>query len=169
MKDRYSELYVWYSELWLRQLIPKKRKVDFDRNIIDEKLKAEIIPNCLFVSRYRDRSYWNKNWQIWKILQKWSDSSDLEARCVNMPEYGFSLTCVLPYKDRIVDFFYTGKHGPDKTRLAAYFAHWQLPLNLRSVHFYKAHCSKKSRIFHCGWKSSLLYLLISDVPRFGPY
>ena len=35
-----------------------------------------------------------------------------------MPEYGFSLTCVFPYQDKIKDFY-----GSKKTRILAYFTH----------------------------------------------
>ena len=36
-----------------------------------------------------------------------------------MREYGFSLTCILPYKDRFCP--YTGEYGLVKTRILAYF------------------------------------------------
>ena len=36
-----------------------------------------------------------------------------------MPKYGFFLTRIFPYKDRI--FEYTGIYGSEKTRILAYF------------------------------------------------
>ena len=39
-----------------------------------------------------------------------------------MREYGFSLTRILPYKDKVYDFYpYTGEHWSVKTRILAYF------------------------------------------------
>ena len=41
-----------------------------------------------------------------------------------MPEYGFSVTFVFPYKVRIED--HTGKYGSGKTRILAYFSQCRL-------------------------------------------
>ena len=38
-----------------------------------------------------------------------------------MREYWFSVTCILPYKDRILDSLYTGEYGSVKTRILIYF------------------------------------------------
>ena len=40
-----------------------------------------------------------------------------------MREYGFSLTRILPYKDKIYDS--VGEHGPLKSRIFAYFTQWE--------------------------------------------
>ena len=46
-----------------------------------------------------------------------------------MQEYGFSLSCILPCKDRIRRFCpYTGEHGSVKTRILTNFTQWDFEL-----------------------------------------
>ena len=42
-----------------------------------------------------------------------------------MPKYGFSLTSIFPYKDRILSSY--GKIWSEKTRILAYFPHFKQP------------------------------------------
>ena len=44
-----------------------------------------------------------------------------------MPEYGFSLARIFPYKDRIVDFVFMWESaGQKKPRILAYFTAWKV-------------------------------------------